>query len=117
MTREGLGEHVRPIRIPDLEMRRGLTEDELRRAALAGVDAAIASLKAAGIGLSAVLFDPLFSTEGLTGPRGYVAGLADRVHAAGGLVIADEVQSGFGRTGDACGDRAARHRPGPRHPG
>ena len=49
-----------------------------------------------------MLFDPLFSTEGLNRvPRGYVAGLADRVHAAGGLVIADEVQSGFGRTGDA----------------
>ena len=102
VTREGLGEHVRPIRIPDLEHAGGLTEDELTAAALAGVDAAIASLKAAGIGLSAVLFDPLFSTEGLNRvPRGYVAGLADRVHAAGGLVIADEVQSGFGRTGDA----------------
>ena len=33
-------------------------------------------------------------------PKGYIAGAAERVRAAGGLYIADEVQSGFGRTGD-----------------
>ncbi|OED38666.1 aminotransferase [Chromatiales bacterium (ex Bugula neritina AB1)] len=33
-------------------------------------------------------------------PEGYLAGAAERVRAAGGLYIADEVQSGFGRTGD-----------------
>lgn len=33
-------------------------------------------------------------------PRGYLSGAAERVRAAGGLYIADEVQSGFGRTGD-----------------
>lgn len=33
-------------------------------------------------------------------PPGYMTGAADRVRAAGGLYIADEVQSGFGRTGD-----------------
>jgi alanine-glyoxylate transaminase / (R)-3-amino-2-methylpropionate-pyruvate transaminase len=33
-------------------------------------------------------------------PPGYMAGAAERVRAAGGLYIADEVQSGFGRTGD-----------------
>ncbi len=32
-------------------------------------------------------------------PPGYMSGAADRVRAAGGLYIADEVQSGFGRTG------------------
>lgn len=32
-------------------------------------------------------------------PPGYLTGAADRVRAAGGLYIADEVQSGFGRTG------------------
>ena len=32
-------------------------------------------------------------------PPGYMAGAAERVRAAGGLYIADEVQSGFGRTG------------------
>ncbi|MRX49375.1 aminotransferase class III-fold pyridoxal phosphate-dependent enzyme [Paracoccus sp. S-4012] len=33
-------------------------------------------------------------------PPGYMTGAAERVRAAGGLYIADEVQSGFGRTGD-----------------
>lgn len=33
-------------------------------------------------------------------PPDYMTGAAERVHAAGGLYIADEVQSGFGRTGD-----------------
>ena len=33
-------------------------------------------------------------------PKGYLSGAAERVRAAGGLFIADEVQAGFGRTGD-----------------
>lgn len=33
-------------------------------------------------------------------PEGYIAGAAERVRAAGGLLIVDEVQSGFARTGD-----------------
>lgn len=33
-------------------------------------------------------------------PPGYMRGAAERVRAAGGLYVADEVQSGFGRTGD-----------------
>jgi alanine-glyoxylate transaminase/(R)-3-amino-2-methylpropionate-pyruvate transaminase len=33
-------------------------------------------------------------------PKGYMSGAAERVRAAGGIYVADEVQSGFGRTGD-----------------
>ncbi|MBG1232582.1 aspartate aminotransferase family protein [Aestuariivirga litoralis] len=33
-------------------------------------------------------------------PKGYMSGAAERVRAAGGLYVADEVQTGFGRTGD-----------------
>lgn len=33
-------------------------------------------------------------------PKGYLSGAAERVHGAGGLFIVDEVQAGFGRTGD-----------------
>ena len=33
-------------------------------------------------------------------PKSYMSGAAERVRAAGGLYIADEVQAGFGRTGD-----------------
>ena len=34
-------------------------------------------------------------------PAGYMNGAAEKVRAAGGLMIIDEVQSGFGKTGDA----------------
>ncbi|MEX0319328.1 MAG: aspartate aminotransferase family protein [Ruegeria sp.] len=33
-------------------------------------------------------------------PKGYMSGAAERVRARGGLLIADEVQAGFGRTGE-----------------
>lgn len=98
-TREPLGAHVRTLRVPDL----GLDprpEAEVCAETLAELDAAIASLQEAGFGVSASLFDPLFSTEGMPRvPAGLAAGIVQRVRAAGGLVIADEVQSGFGRTG------------------
>ncbi|MBO1741238.1 aspartate aminotransferase family protein [Leifsonia sp. TF02-11] len=98
---EGLGAHVRTLRIPDLDgPDRGRAEDAVLTAALTEVDEAIAALQADGHGVAAVLFDSLFSTEGLNRvPSGYVSGLAERVRRAGGLVVADEVQSGFGRTG------------------
>jgi 4-aminobutyrate aminotransferase-like enzyme len=96
---EPLGAHVRAIRIPDA-ITAGIDHVELFESALADVDAAIASLQATGHGVSAFLFDSLFSTEGLTvPPAGYVEGVVNRIHAAGGLVIADEVQAGFGRVG------------------
>ncbi|MFT4051998.1 MAG: aspartate aminotransferase family protein [Microbacterium sp.] len=98
-VKEPFGEHVRAVRIPDAT---GDAAAAALAAGLAEVDEAIASLQAAGHGVSAVLFDPSFSTEGLNDvPEGYVAGLVERVRAAGGVIISDEVQSGFGRMGDA----------------
>jgi 4-aminobutyrate aminotransferase-like enzyme len=96
---EPLGAHVRALRVPDLDQP-GTDEQQALRDGLAAVDHAIASLQEAGHGVSAVLFDPLFSSEGLPRlPAGYVEGLCRRVQAAGGLVVSDEVQSGFGRCG------------------
>jgi 4-aminobutyrate aminotransferase-like enzyme len=66
------------------------------------LDAAIASLKAEGHGVAALLICPIFANEGFPDlPPGLVAALARQVRKAGGVVIADEVQSGFGRTGTA----------------
>jgi len=97
---EKFGAHVRAVRVPDATGLDAQAEAALRDQALAEVDAAISSLQEAGHGLSASLFDLIFSTEGLLNvPSGYVEGLAQRVQAAGGLFIADEVQSGFGRLG------------------
>jgi 4-aminobutyrate aminotransferase-like enzyme len=49
---------------------------------------------------AAFVFDTLFTSDGIFPPDGArLAAMADRVRDAGGLVVADEVQSGFGRTG------------------
>ncbi|MDT2008110.1 aminotransferase class III-fold pyridoxal phosphate-dependent enzyme [Rhodococcus opacus] len=102
-VKEPLGSHVRAVRVPDLAG--PLTEAQRAgelATALAEVEDAIASLTAAGHGVCAALFDPLFSTEGLPWvPREYIQGVTRLVRAAGGLVIADEVQSGFGRVGSS----------------
>jgi 4-aminobutyrate aminotransferase-like enzyme len=61
---------------------------------------AIGDLRARGIGLAAFLADSLFSSDGvIADPAGFLRPVQDLVHEAGGLYIADEVQSGFGRTG------------------
>ncbi|WP_092891816.1 aspartate aminotransferase family protein [Roseicitreum antarcticum] len=66
----------------------------------AEVRAAIHDLKRRGIGVAALLFDSIFSSDGVwTHPPGFVAGGVEAVRAAGGLIICDEVQPGFGRTG------------------
>ena len=67
----------------------------------AGVAAAIADLRRHGVRLAAFLADSIFSSDGvLPDPAaGSLARVAALVREAGGLYIADEVQSGFGRTG------------------
>ena len=66
----------------------------------AEVRAAITDLERRGIGVAALLFDSIFSSDGVwIDPPGFIAGAVDAVREAGGLVIADEVQPGFGRTG------------------
>ncbi len=63
---------------------------------------AIAMLQASGHGVAALIIDSAFVSNGILDvPEGYLAAVAAEVRAAGGLVIGDEVQSGFGRMGDA----------------
>jgi alanine-glyoxylate transaminase/(R)-3-amino-2-methylpropionate-pyruvate transaminase len=50
--------------------------------------------------LAALIVEPIQGYGGIVEmPAGYLAGAAERVRAAGGLLIVDEVQTGFGRTG------------------
>jgi 4-aminobutyrate aminotransferase-like enzyme len=69
------------------------------------VRAAIADMNRHGVRLAAFIADSLFSSDGIlpdpAGPRGFLRPVVDAVHDAGGLYIADEVQPGFGRTGEA----------------
>jgi 4-aminobutyrate aminotransferase-like enzyme len=64
------------------------------------VAAAIADLERHGLRVSALLLDSIFSSDGVfADPPGFLAAAVDVVHRAHGLFIADEVQSGFARTG------------------
>ena len=66
----------------------------------AAVEAAIASLQESPHGFSALIIDPFFANEGFPDlPRGFLDKAVAAVRKAGGLVITDEVQPGFGRTG------------------
>ncbi|GAB3277838.1 aspartate aminotransferase family protein [Kineosporia babensis] len=65
------------------------------------VQSAIDDLRAHNVRLSALILDPLFSSDGvLPGTPGFLAPVVDVVRRNGGLIIADEVQPGFGRTGE-----------------
>ena len=62
----------------------------------------IATLSASPHGLAGFIAESFPSVGGqIEPPAGYLAGVYDRVRAAGGLCIADEVQTGLGRLGDA----------------
>ena len=62
----------------------------------------IERMRGEGARPAALLIDTIFSSEGvIAGPRGFLKPAVECVRAAGGLFIADEVQSGFGRLGEA----------------
>jgi 4-aminobutyrate aminotransferase-like enzyme len=64
------------------------------------VAAAVSDLQAAGFGLSGMMLCPVFANEGLFAPPpGYLDRAVQIVRSAGGIVISDEVQPGFGRVG------------------
>lgn len=77
-------------------------------AMVADAERAIAELQAAGHGVAALIVDTAFASDGFIAPspatRAALAAVAAAVRAAGGLVIADEVQPGFGRLGATVDD-------------
>ncbi|SAK82361.1 class III aminotransferase [Caballeronia hypogeia] len=102
----GLPNYIRAIRAPALppKVQRGEgspTEETLKAAYLKEVKDAIAYFDSHGIGVAAILLDPIFSTDGLPDVvPGFVKEAVELVHQAGGLYIADEVQPGLGRCGE-----------------
>ena len=61
----------------------------------------IADLERHGDGLAAFIADSLFSSDGIySQPTDLLVPVAEVVRRAGGLMIADEVQSGFARSGE-----------------
>lgn len=65
------------------------------------VRAAIVKMNAVGIRFAGFIADSIFSSDGVfPGEPGFLSETLEAVHAAGGIYIADEVQPGFGRTGE-----------------
>jgi len=85
----------------------GLSEEQLGERYLAEVAAAIDDFATEGVPLAGLLVCPILANEGLPDiPAGFMARAASMVRAAGGIVIADEVQAGFCRTGGWWGYEA-----------
>ncbi|MFA5951013.1 MAG: aminotransferase class III-fold pyridoxal phosphate-dependent enzyme [Hyphomicrobium sp.] len=88
------------VLVPAPDTYRGGAEGLGQRFA-ASVEHAIAAMEARGIRLAAFVADSIFSSDGVfPGDSGFLAETAAAVQRAGGLYIADEVQPGFGRTGE-----------------
>lgn len=93
---------IRTIPFPDSyrPIEPGLDDAALAEAYLGRLREAIDGLERNGAGVAAVIFCSIFANEGLPDiPGGFMASAAQMVRAAGGLVIADEVQAGYGRSG------------------
>ncbi|KOG10083.1 4-aminobutyrate aminotransferase [Streptomyces viridochromogenes] len=98
-TGSPLGPNVRLIDPPDPRLvAPGSTLAEHMRNQVRG---AIDDLERHGYRLAALITDCAYSSDGIfTDPVGYMRAVVEEVHAAGGVYIADEVQSGFARLGD-----------------
>lgn len=93
-----LGAHVRLVPAPRLYHAEGA---DLSARFTRDVEMAIADLRRHGIKPAALIVDSLFTSDGiLPEPAGFLKGAVDAIKRAGGLFIADEVQPGFGRTGE-----------------
>jgi 4-aminobutyrate aminotransferase-like enzyme len=105
---------IRGFPFPELyrPLQQGLSEEALCEAYLARVASAIESLKREGAGFATLIVCSIFANEGLPDiPAGFMARVTELVHREGGLVIADEVQSGYGRTGCWWGYEKTGFRP------
>ena len=94
-----LGDAVRTAPAPDSYR---VAPDQIGTAFANGVREAIADLNAKGIRPAALMVDTVFSSDGIyADPPGFLAEAVAAIREAGGIFIADEVQAGLGRTGDA----------------
>jgi 4-aminobutyrate aminotransferase-like enzyme len=96
----GLPPYVVAVPAPDVYRGAYRGEDAAERYA-SHVTEAIGTLQGRGIAPAALVLDTIVSSEGVVAvPPGYLTHAARAIRAAGGLFIADEVQPGFGRTGE-----------------
>ena len=92
----GLDQYFKFVETPDSYRTPDKNAARFTKAVAAKIDAH----EAAGHGFAGLVVCPYFLNEGFPDlPDGWLAPVGDLVRKAGGLLICDEVQSGFGRTG------------------
>ncbi|CDO34677.1 aspartate aminotransferase family protein [Novosphingobium sp. KN65.2] len=92
-----LGAHVRTVKAPAAYRSGPNVADRFRR----DVEAAIADLKRHGIKPAMLIVDSIFTSDGILPEEpGFLKGAVEAIRDAGGIFVADEVQPGFGRTGN-----------------
>lgn len=96
---------VHPIPFPETyRPLNGLSGEALTQAYLDHVKDAIQGFESSGVGFAGMIICSIFANEGLPNlPEGFIEEAVQLVHEAGGLIIADEVQAGFARTGKMWG--------------
>ncbi len=98
---EGLAPWVRVVEAPEAHRVDITGFASLGEWFAAQVQSAIDDLEAHGVRFAAFVADSIFASDGvLPDPAGFLAPVLDVVHRAGGVYLADEVQPGFGRTGE-----------------
>ena len=97
----GYAANIRHVTAPDTLRPVGGNTAGQAEAFAREIKIAIDDLESSGHGFSGFLFCPTFANEGLPNlPQDFMQPAAKVIHAAGGILIADEVQPGFGRSGD-----------------
>ena len=98
----GYAANIRHVPAPDTLRPVGGNAKTQAQAFAQEIQKAINDLEFSGHGFSGFLFCPTFANEGLPDlPKDFMKPAEKVVHAAGGVLISDEVQPGFGRTGDS----------------
>jgi 4-aminobutyrate aminotransferase-like enzyme len=98
----GFGKHIRHVMAPDSYRPAGGDDVAHAKAFADEVIAACASLEESGCGVSGMIVCPTFVNEGFPDlAKGFLDAAFAAVRKAGGVIIADEVQPGFGRCGAA----------------
>ena len=97
----GYAANIRHVTAPDTLRPVGGNTAGQAEAFAREIKIAIDDLESSGHGFSGFLFCPTFANEGLPNlPQDFMQPAAKVIHAASGILIADEVQPGFGRSGD-----------------
>jgi 4-aminobutyrate aminotransferase-like enzyme len=91
-----VGRNVRVVDPPDTFR---ASADEVAARFTTDVARAADDLAAVGYGVSCLIVDTMFSSDGIYADTTVLRGAVEEVRARGGVFIADEVQPGFARTG------------------